>query len=78
MPKKYVIITGQKMAFLHFIKNVVLSWVTIQEGLPKNMPPDETVTCLTGHHLPSMLLPNPGPKDQRPTKRCQVCYAKSN
>ena len=68
--KIYVITTGQKMAFLQFIKNVVLSWVTIQEGLPKNMPPDETVTCLTVCHFPSMLLPNPGAKDQRPAKRC--------
>ena len=42
------------------------------------MPPDETVTRLTGRHFPSMLLPNPGAKDQRPVKRCQVCHAKGN
>ena len=76
--KIYVITTSQKMAFLQFIKNVVLSWVTIQEGLSINMPSDETVTRLTGLHFPSMLLPNPGAKDQRPAKRCRVCYAKSN
>ena len=25
-----------------------------------------------------MLLPNPGAKDQRPAKRCRVCYVKGN
>ena len=76
--KIYVITAGQRMTFLQFIKNVVLSWVIIQEDLPKNMPPDERVICLTGCHFPSMLLPNPGAKNQRPGKRCWVCYRKGN
>ena len=73
-----VITTGQTMTFLQFIKSVVLSWVTIQVGLPENMPPDETVIHLTSRHFPSMLLPNPGAKDWQPAKRCQVAYSKGN
>ena len=73
-----IITTGQKMTFLQFIKNVVLSWVTIQEGLPENMLPDEAVIHLTSHHFPSMLLLNPGAKEQQLVKRCHVCYAKGN
>ena len=51
--KIYVIKTGQKMTFLQFMKNLVLSCVTILEGLPENMSPDENVICLTSCHFPS-------------------------
>ena len=51
--KIYVIKTGQEMTFLQFMKNLVLSCLTILEGLPENMSPDENVICLTSCHFPS-------------------------
>lgn len=40
------------------------------------MPIDETVERLIERHFPSLKITPPGAKDQRPRKRCRVCYAR--
>ena len=69
--KIYVITTGQRMTFLQLIKNVVLSWVTVQEGLPENMPPDETVTRLSKHAVTKPRCKRPATSEKVSSMSCE-------
>ena len=76
--KIYVGYTGAKMPFQNFLKTVITSWITIErDPQPEHIVLDETVSRLTGHHFPGLLLPKPDAKDQQPSKRCGICYKKN-
>jgi len=72
--KIFVFHTGERLTFRKFLKKVIVSWITTERELPPNLVNDETVTRLTGRHFPGLLKPQEGAKDQRPSKRCRVCY----
>lgn len=77
--KIYQMETGKnEVTFLQFLQEVIVSLVTVNENveLDIRMPIDETVERLTGRHFPSLKIAPPGAKDQRPSKRCRVCYAR--
>ena len=76
--KIYVLETGISITLLEFLRKVITSWVTVNEGLPVNRPQDETIIRLNGRHFPNLLIAQPDALDQRPVKRCRVCYAKRN
>ena len=74
--KIYVATTGKKITFLEFLKTIAQEWITTR-NIPMNLVDDETVTRLSGRHFLSLMRGNPGARDQRPAKRCRVCYAKN-
>ena len=49
----------------------------MRDPQPEHIVLDETVSRLTGRHFSGLILPKPDAKDQRPSKRCRVCYKKN-
>ena len=76
--KIYVGYAGAKMPFQNFLKTVITSWITVEpDPQLEHIVLDETVSWLTGRHCPGLLVPKPDAKDERPSKKCRVCYKKN-
>ena len=69
--------TGSTMTFQEFVHDVIVNLVTARPYVPvRECVPDDTFQRLTGRHFASVKTAPPDVKNQRPCKRCRVCYAR--
>ena len=55
--------------------NVIALLVTEAPCVMNDVPVDETITRLTGHHFPSQKEASEGAKDKHLSKPCWLCYS---
>ena len=73
--KVYQAHTGDDATFLDFLHDSIALLVTLTPPDPTRQLQDDTQARLTGRHFIDIRKPEPGAKDQRPTKECRVCRA---
>ena len=74
--KAYQFQTGSKQDLLSFSHDVINMLLVSSPKLNRELPMRDTVHRLTGRHFPAKKQPKEGAVDQRPKKKCRVCYAR--
>ena len=75
-PKVYQSHTGSDVTFLAFLHDAIVELVSPGPANLAPVPVNDTHERLTGRHFISIRKPQPGARDQRPTKECRVCRAR--
>ena len=69
--------TESTMNFHSFIHEIIATLITLRPSEQEREPiPDDTFHHSSGRHFILVKKAPPEAKDQRPTKRCRVCYAR--
>ena len=76
--KVFVHKTRSTQSLQEFVRDIIYMLLSSSVHQPIRQPnPDDNHARLTGRHFISVKEAAPGASNQRPTKRCKVCYARS-
>ncbi|MEO0686422.1 MAG: hypothetical protein AAFY76_15625 [Cyanobacteria bacterium J06649_11] len=74
--KVYKFQTGSDITLLKLLHDAIAELVSQAPANLAPVPVNDTHERLSGRHFISIRKPQPGAKDQRPTKECRVCRAR--